>query len=202
MRRMCLFAIMMVSAVAMAGNNDQSDSMDICNEGEIQLPADSSEILFTDDKGNRWTDLHIIIRKSRCMPQYPTIDVQTLKNAKLTCAGKGARLPKLSEVNDLASWISLKYLRGLETGKPEVIDAKFMSEKRYFWTPTVEQESDRFVFNRALARVSTLVGSVDMSKADFMYRPALEDNKDRPFLCVYPAGETSDLVVAYDEYGL
>jgi len=149
----------------------------------------NADVVFTDDKGQRWTDLHVVTIHDS-VSQYNALDFQTLKNAKLTCLAKGAQLPEVSHLNDLAESLGRKYLLSLEAGNPETIDARFMKYWSFFWTATVTKEDDRFVFNRAISRLSQLSKSNDMSKAETTYRPATDDNKKRPFLCVYMVPST------------
>jgi hypothetical protein len=113
--------------------------------------------------------------------------LQTLKNAKLTCKAVGARLPEISHLNDLADFLGRQYLLTLEAGNPQVFDARFMRDPRYFWTSTVRKEGDRFVYNRAIARLSTITDSSDISKADVILKTAGYDDYFRPFLCMFDA---------------
>lgn len=148
-----------------------------------------AQIVITDDMGRMWSDLHF--RNSEDGSSQDTgLDFQTLKNAKLACLSQGGRLPELSEVNALASWISREFLLKPDTHQQGPgFSARFMHEPRAFWTATVKQESDRYVFNRAIARLSTLRQMVDMSKAESVYVPATQDSRLRPFLCVFGAAE-------------
>lgn len=147
--------------------------------------AFAGDFILTDHKGRQWTDLHVVASDFGVHPHRPRLDLQTLKNAKLACMAKGAHLPQVSHLNDLADFLAREYLRSVELGVPELFDARFMRESRYFWTSTVKKEGDRFVFNRAVARLSTIMRSSDMSKADVVMKSAGDDNNKRPFLCVY-----------------
>lgn len=144
-----------------------------------------AQIVISDDLGRYWSDLNLKTCEAGCDEHPPSLDLQTLKNAKLACLAQGGRLPELSEVDGLASWISREFLLKPETHDQVSFEARFMREPRGFWTATVKQESDRYVFNRAIARLSTLHNLVDMSKAESVYVPATQDNKKRPFLCVF-----------------
>lgn len=151
-----------------------------------------AQIVITDDMGRQWSDLQLNTSTGAATQTSP-LDFQTLKNAKLACLSQGGRLPELSEVNTLASWISREFLLKPDTQQQESgLTARFMTEPRAFWTATVKQESDRYVFNRAIARLSTLRNLTDMSKAESVYVPATLDSKLRPFLCVFePAPQPS-----------
>jgi hypothetical protein len=96
-------------------------------------------------------------------------------------------LPEQGEVDNLAAFIGRQYLIGQESGQTILPHLRLMKEHRYFWTATLQKERDRFVYNRALTRLSTLRSSSDMSKAEFVLRPASEDDEPRPFLCVFPS---------------
>lgn len=179
--------VVTVSLVSWADHHDGDDKIVECTEHEEQMPADYDDVVIVDDKGLRWTDLHVVMRARTCMPKSPHLDVQSVKNAKLTCQGKGARLPEQGEVDNLAAFIGRQYLIGRESGQRVLPPLRFMKEHRFFWTATLQKERDRYVYNRALTRLSTLTKSSDMSKAEVLSRPATEDNELRPFLCVFPS---------------
>lgn len=179
MRMVSVITLTMLVLCYSAHANDE----DNCQEGEIPTVTNESDVIVTDHSGRRWTDLHMLYRKIGCIPRTPKLDTQTVQNAKFLCDAKGAKLPTLGEVDILAEWLSKQFF--VDDTKA-TLKARFMSEQKHFWTETVKaDEGARFIYKRALARLSHLEGSGDMAKAEAIYVPADQDKEFRPFLCVF-----------------
>lgn len=143
------------------------------------------EIVVRDAKGTGFTDLRMLYRKIGCIERTPKVDRKTLANAKIACQAIGGRLPKLSEVNRLAAFLSENYYLNHYDNDKSVLKSRFLEDDRFFWTETLKQE--RYVYYRALASLYQLEHSADMSTAKVKWETTLEDGRhERPYLCVFP----------------
>ncbi len=158
-----------------------------CDDDEVAVAKDHSEVIGHEDRGLSFTDL--IMRQGKsflCLPRTPSVDFDSLKNAKLRCEAKGGRLPELSELHNIASFISRNYFLEKKRTDRTVLDARFMHEVNHIWTATVRPVQDEYHHERAIASLAHLDKSTDMSKAKVKWVGTHLDNKEeRPYICVF-----------------
>lgn len=169
-----------------AVSNEEYEKGKGCEADEVPAAMDHSLVVVRNDKGIGFTDFIMQHRTWGCISRTPTLKLDTAPNAKLACGAMGGRLPKLSEVNSLALYMSQNFFEEKRITDKKLLKSKFMTDDRYFWTAKVKESTGPHVKVRAVATLHGLKSSTDRSRAQVQWVGThLDATEYRPFLCVF-----------------